>query len=68
MIMVIIVLAALPTVFLIYMAARNEWVYKKRTKMEDEGILINQILPSYEYMLWERWWVWDINKFLSMKE
>jgi hypothetical protein len=57
-----------PLTFLIYMSARNDWVYKERTKMEDEGVNINLTLPTYNYMLWKRWWIWNINKFLSMKE
>ncbi len=68
-ILVFIIIIAIPSLtFIAYMSVRNGWVLRNRLKILKEGVPIDQRLPSYEYMLWKRWWIWDIHKFLVKKE
>ena len=47
-----------------YMFVRNEWVYRQRTRMIDRDIDQYMRLPSYDRMLYGRWWIWRIEDFL----
>lgn len=55
---------ALYTLWTVYIIARNGWVYRKRLDAIDDGTYDK--LPPYEHMLYTKWWVWDVKKFLPI--
>ena len=56
-----LLLAMVACFFLLY---RNNWVCMSRIQVIDEdGVDEFYKLPSYEYMLFVKPWVFDINKF-----
>jgi len=48
---------------LLYFIIRSGWVNGHRSKLSKRGHALDKILPSYKYMLWKKFWIWDINKF-----
>lgn len=48
----------------VYALVRNEWVYRERLRMIDRDLEQYLRLPSYEVMMWRRWWVWRVEDFL----
>ena len=58
----------------LFMLFRIHWVFNKRTEiLKNIGMSLNdrhslyERLPSFNVMV-RRWWIWDVNKFLSDKE
>jgi hypothetical protein len=66
----------------LYVAVRNTWVFRKRREAFERVVLaaLNDIeagrpgwerrfdaMPSYGWMLFSRWWVWDADKLLPPK-
>ena len=49
----------------IYMLARNEWVYRLRTRVLSEDMEAYCALPTYNQMLYKYWWVWRAKYFYS---
>lgn len=57
----------------VFLLIRNRWVFKNRMQILDNhddtlGSLSAALdeyrkLPSYEYMLYRKPWIWDIEKF-----
>jgi len=47
-----------------YMLVRNAWVLHVRLRLLHTDQEAYGRLPEYGYMLYRRWWVWNINKFV----
>ncbi len=47
-----------------YGLIRNECIFRFRTKLIDEDYEAYHLLPSFDTMMWERWWVWPLSRFL----
>lgn len=57
--------AALATfAVLVFALIRNCWVYKNLVRLLWSDHAAYRRLPSYEYMLYGRFWVWRIEEFL----
>jgi len=50
----------------ILLALRNIWVYKKRTQLLYDDMLLYDLLPSYNKMMFQ-FWIWDIKRFIGEK-
>ena len=71
MIIFLIILIVL-FIFINYMLYRNEKVYKFRINLlekdyEDRSFNQNRYykLPSYDYMLFKKFWIWPLSKFIK---
>lgn len=60
------VFSSLVTVWLVgfYLLNRNIWVYRQRVRLIMNDWDTYKKLPSYDYMMYRKFWVWNINKFL----
>lgn len=47
-----------------YFLVRIEWLVRSCRSLIRSSISVYQQLPSFEYMLYARFWVWDLKKFL----
>ena len=52
-------------VALVYFGIRNEWVCKVRNNIIDESMVVYRTMPTYDYMLYRKWYVWDVEKFIT---
>jgi len=59
---VVIVFVIIWCFFLLY---RNNWVAKTRIILLWENRELYDKLPSYDEMLYRKFWIFDINKFLT---
>ncbi len=50
-----------------YLVKRNEWVLRKRLEILDESLEDFTRLPSYEYMLYRRFWIWNFENLKTRK-
>jgi hypothetical protein len=60
------VVAGMSLLLCFYMLFRNEWVYTVRRKwIENDLYDFKSRAPSYNHMLYCRWWCWNANKFYT---
>ncbi len=59
------VLCAIGVIVCFYVLIRNNWLCDKVCKLIYSDFEAYERLPTYDDMLYRKWYVWDFNKFIK---
>ena len=62
-----LILVSIAYISLFYMMVRNNWVCSELLRLIRDDLEKFNMMPSYDYIFY-KFWVWDINKFILLKQ